>query len=156
MSKQWAVPIISQRSLYLCWEASGRMLWEWYFRSNATQRNKYAQRAGNYATMNQGLTEPQMDVYYKRLGIRGLKNARGKNVRHALKWTPVIVTSVDQTTGHAMVVSGHRNGKYTVINPCAQQVVDFENPNADRCTAGTLEIPEAQIDGKLGGYIWYW
>lgn len=80
----WRVPIISQRTLNLCWDACGRMMWEWRYRNNPRMRNLYNQKAGNYARMNRGLSEQQMDIFYRRLGIRSLRNPLGRNVRHAL------------------------------------------------------------------------
>jgi hypothetical protein len=106
--------------------------------------------------MNHGLLEGQMDVFYRQLDIRSLASPAGKNIRLALKWSPVIVTSTRQVRGHAMVVIGHSMGSYTVINPCAVQVVDFNQPSGDSCTAASLPLPEAEIDGSLGAYIWYW
>jgi len=152
---KWTVPIISQRTLSLCWEACGHMLWNWRYKS-AEMRKRYTQKAGNYTKLNKGLQEQEMDKFYSRLGIRSLRNPKGRNVRHALKWTPVIVTSVGQGRGHAFVVAGHGSGKYTVVNPCFRQVVDFTNPNGDSCIAERNIMTEAAVDKMLGDYIWYW
>ena len=152
----WQVPVISQRTLNLCWEACGHMMWEWRYRNNARMRNLYTRRAGNYARINRGLPEQQMNIFYTRLGIRSLRNPSGRNVRHALRWTPVIVTSTSRVQGHAMIVVGHSGGQYRVVNPCLVQTVDFSRPGADTCTAGTRSMPEADIDNNLGQYIWYW
>lgn len=152
----WKVPVISQRTTSLCWEACGRMLWAWRKKSTPQSRKMYSLKAGTYGRMKQGLFEQQMDVFYRQLGIRSLKNPSGENIRHALKWTPVIVTSVDKGKGHAMVVTGHNKGKYSIINPCAVQVVNFATPSGDSCSAASILIPEQGIDKSLGQYIWYW
>jgi hypothetical protein len=150
------VPVYSQSTLNRCWEACGHMLWDWFYRNNRRQRQRYARRAGSYATLDRGLSEQEMTRFYAQLGIRSLRNPGGRNVRHALRWTPVIITSVHQTTGHAMVVTGYANGNYTVVNPCAQQIVSFEPGASDSCTAGSVRRARADVDDPLGAYIWYW
>ena len=155
MSK-WTVPIISQKTLQLCWEACGQMMWQWKYRKNTSMRNLYLQRAGNYAKINRGLQETQMNKYYLRLGMRSLKNPSGKNVRHALGWSPVIVVSMDQAAGHAMIVTNYSGRKYQIINPCAVQTVSFGQSGGDMCSAGTTSLAGADVDNKLGSYIWYW
>jgi hypothetical protein len=152
----WQVPVISQSSLYLCWEACGRMLFGWRYKNNPQCWKIYAQKAGIYTQVNQGLTEPRMDSFYRQLGIRSLKNPSGKNIRHALKWTPVIVTSTKQATGHAIVIIGHNGLTYSTINPCGVQVVDFGNPSGSSCTAASIPLKESEIENSLGEYIWYW
>lgn len=149
------VPVISQRTLNMCWEACGHMMWDWYYRRNPTRRGRYTQQAGAYATMNTGLSEQQMDTFYRLLGLRALPHPHGRNVRHALRWTPVIITSGDQVQGHAMVVTGYNQGDYSIINPCAQEVIDFGG-GGDTCTGGTVTLSASQADARLGGRIWYW
>jgi hypothetical protein len=153
---QWDVPSVSQKSLNLCWEACGRMLWHWRYTNDAGARGGYARRAGAYATLDEGLTEQEMDRFYGSLDIRSLPKPGGRNVRYALNWSPVIVTSSDQVRGHAMVVAGHGSGRYTVINPCGLQVVDFDSPGGDSCAVSNTQMSQAEIDGTLGGRIWYW
>jgi hypothetical protein len=151
----YTVPVISQKTASMCWEACGHMMWDWYYRNNKTKLAQYTKKAGSYARMNKGLTENQMSPFYALLGLRVLKNPGGANVRHALKWTPVIVTSIDQQQGHAMVIAGFANGEYTVVNPCAVQTIDFSS-NANTCTGGTKKMKQNDIDSKLGTRIWYW
>ena len=153
---EWRVPVISQTTLSLCWEACARMLWGWRYKNTPKSWNAYTQKSGLYARMNQGLSQQQMDVFYRKLGIRSLRNPSGKNIRHALQWTPVIVTSIRQVQGHAMVVIGHNSGNYKIINPCGVQVVDFNQPGGDSCTAASMPFPERAIESTLGQYIWYW
>lgn len=152
----WQVPVFSQRTLALCWEACARMLWGWRYKNSAQSWNVYAQKSGAYGRMNVGLSEQQMDTFYRQLGIRSLKKPSGRNIRHALKWSPVIVTSIKQAQGHALVVTGHNSGKYAVVNPCAVQVVNFDEASGDLCTAASKPLPESEIDSALGQYIWYW
>jgi hypothetical protein len=127
------------------------MMWQWRYRS----LDGYAAKAGAYAKMNKGLQQREMDEFYKLLGMRSLVHSKGANLRHALHWTPVIFTDVNQTSGHAMVLAGHAGGKYTVINPCAVQRVDFET-DGNTCEAGTLIRTESEVEQPLGSFIWYW
>lgn len=150
------VPIHSQSTTNRCWEAAGHMLWDWLYRNDARMRGRYAARAGRYATLDRGLSEQEMTRFYSQLRIRSLRNPGGRNVRHALRWTPVIVTSMSQVQGHAMVVAGSSNGQYDVVNPCAEMVVSFEPGATDSCTAGTIRMNHADIDSRLGSRIWYW
>ena len=152
---QWNVTPISQRTLNMCWEACAQMMWQWRYRTNPGMRAQYTARAGRYALLNQGLTEAEMNTFYTQLGMRSLRNPRGANVLHALKWTPVIITSTDQVAGHAMVVSGNQGLNYMIVNPCGVQVVNFDG-GADSCTAGAVQMPRGQVDARLGGHIWYW
>lgn len=152
----WKVPIIAQSTLSLCWEACGQMLWQWRNQNNPNLLNGYTKKAGKYAQMNMGLPEQQMDAFYRQLGIRSLKNASGKNIRHALKWTPVIVTLQGQGAGHAIVITEYNNRKYKIINPCGIQAVDFSNPSSNSCNATVILLPKSEIDNQLGQYIWYW
>lgn len=152
---QWNVSIYSQRTMSLCWEACGRMMWDWRYRNNANMLGGYAMAAGPFRVVNQGLTNPQMDAYYRRLGLRAWAHPQGQNIRHALQWSPVVATDQDQVLGHAVIIAGYFNGQYTVINPCAVENVDFENTKGS-CAAGALLQSEAEVNGKLGPLIWYW
>jgi hypothetical protein len=125
------------------------MMWNWRHRDNPVMQSQYALKQPGLMTVNRTTDEEGMDRIYKLLDLRSLKNPKGQNVRFALQWSPVIVTSVDPTTGHAMVISGHVGGKYVVVNPCGR----FAN---DECSAGESQMPELDIDGKLGDFIWYW
>jgi hypothetical protein len=147
----WNVAVITQKTASLCWEACGKMLWQWKFNNIKA----YDAKAAKYLTLDKGLTEKQMDDFYKQLGLRSLRAAQGENLRHALKWTPVIFTDINQEGGHAMVASGFEDGIYTVVNPCLVQAVDFENDIAT-CTAGISKRKKDDVDKPLGSYIWYW
>ena len=147
----YQVPALSQSTAKLCWEACARMMWQWRHKNLAG----YAAKAGAYLNISTGLTEIEMDKFYRQLGMRSLLNPKGANLRHALNWSPVIFTDTNQTGGHAMVLIGHQSGKYNVVNPCAVQSIDFGG-GANTCAAGTLSRTEAQVEGPLGKYIWYW
>ena len=150
------VPVYSQPTEYLCWEACARMMWHWRYRGLA----KYTQKAGNWTNRNTGLYQLQMDLFYRQLGLRSLQKAKGANVRHALKWTPVIFTDIGKVAGHAMVTIGYNDntGAYTVINPCALLTINFDEHGGSKstCTGGTVSLPKAKVEGSLGSYIWYW
>lgn len=150
------VPIISQKTISLCWEACGHMMWEWKYRNNAPTRAQYAKKAGKYAKMNTGLTGKQCDPFYKQLGMRSLQNASGANVLHALRWTPVVFSSVSQATGHMMIAIGNANGTYSIVNPCAVMAINFGSSAGNSCTAGTNNLAQAKVDKELGHHIWYW
>jgi hypothetical protein len=102
------------------------------------------------------LSLDEMDRFYKLLDLRSLEHPRGDNILHALKWSPVIATSVEETKGHAMVIDGHLGPNYTIINPCAQMVANFDNENNDSCTVGRTPMKRTEFDRKLGKLIWYW
>lgn len=113
---------------------------------------------GSYALVLRGivnvvrrLSHEQMDVVYKRLGLRALRKPKGENIRHALRWSPVVVTQVDQQSGHAVVISGNTNdGRYVVVDPCGAN-------NGTVCLAvRESTVPEAEIEARLSHFIWYW
>lgn len=147
----WTITAYTQSTPALCWEATGRMMWHWRFKN----LNGYNTKAGRYLSMNTGLTEAEMDAFYKQLGMRSLMGPRGVNLRHALGWSPVIFTDVDQTAGHAMVLAGFNGENYTVVNPCAVQNVDFD-AGSNVCASGTILRTRVEVEQPLGKYMWYW
>ena len=96
---RWKVPVYSQSTLSLCWEACGRMMWHW--RHNSL--NGYSAKAASYLNIRTGLAQVQLNGFYTTLGLRPLRNPGGKNIHHALHWTPVVFTSTSKVSGHAMV-----------------------------------------------------
>lgn len=150
----WKVPVYTQSTANLCWEACARMLWAWRFK----QLNDYKATAGSYATLNRGLTENEMDIFYKLLGLRSLSGPAGKNLRFALTWSPVIVDSIDKETnaGHALVLIGFDGHNYTVINPCAIQQIDFDKESSVCVSPSTKPQAPAQVEKSLGRFMWYW
>jgi hypothetical protein len=129
------------------------MLWDWRFKSLAS----YSAQAGTFLNVTTSLNDAQMDSFYTQLGLRGLSAPKGKNLRHALSWTPVVFTSVNQAAGHAMVLAGFNQltWQYTVINPCLHETVDFVS-GGDSCSAGTVPRTVNDVEGSLGGRMWYW
>ena len=147
----WKVPVISQSSGYLCWEACARMMWKWRF----NKLDGYTQKAGAYAKVDKGLSEDEMDKFYKVLGLRSLKGPKGADIQASLESSPVIVTSIEELDGHACVMAGFNNGKYIEVNPCALETVDFET-NSMKCDAKTLKLQPSNVEKSLGHYIWFW
>jgi len=147
----WQVQLYSQSTANLCWEACARMMWQWHFKN----LNAYSQKAGSYPSLNRGLTEPEMDRFYKSLGLRSLTSPKGKNLRLALGWSPVIFTDINKQSGHAMVLTGFDGTNYKVLNPCAVLSIDFDS-GTDVCSGGALNRTPAQVEKPLGHYIWYW
>lgn len=151
MTKWKNVPVYSQKTLNLCWEACARMMWHWRHRD----LQDYEKKAGEYAHLNVGLSHVEMDTFYQKLGLRSLRNPGGGNLVHALKWTPVIFTLTDKVSGHALVATDYTNQGYSAINPCGIEVVSFED-GADSCTGGKVNLAKDYIERNLGDYIWYW
>ena len=151
---------ISQKE-ELCWEACGKMLWEWKHNANTAMKGNYNNFAGMYFLMKKGgLNSTEMTKFYKRLGLRSYflqtgKGAKGHNVTHALKWSPVIVTTAHGQDGHAIIVIGHENGKYRVLDPCHTHTMNFET-GANQCQAGETLVPDKEFDAALEPNIWYW
>jgi hypothetical protein len=145
------VPVYSQANLALCWEACARMMW--HFKKG--NLNDYRSVAGGYANITVGITELQLDTFYKKLGLRSFPSPQGKNVRHALTFSPVVVVLRSLGPSHAVVAIGHANGQYEIINPAAKAMIDFET-NAESATGGKVVLREAVVDAQLGKYIWYW
>jgi hypothetical protein len=104
------------------------MMWRWHFKN----LNGYAPKAGNYSKLDKGLTEEEMDVFYSQLGLRSFQSPKNANVIWALKWSPVILTDVDQESGHAVVAIGFEKDAYTLANPCATLSLHMER-DADAC-----------------------
>ena len=147
----WNVPMYGQRTPQVCWEACAHMMFDWRHAGNPAMNAGYAAMLAGIPL--RGLTHQEMNLVYARLGLRALQHPQGQNVRHALQWSPTIVTWTDQVLGHAMVIRGRANGRYVVLNPCAVQEVD-ENRNT--CAAGELNFAEAEVERKLGDFVWYW
>jgi ABC-type bacteriocin/lantibiotic exporter with double-glycine peptidase domain len=153
----WKVPVLSQTSERRCWEACARMLWKWRYKS----LRAYARKAGNWATLDRGLDEEDMNKFYKLLGMRSLGSPRPINLQTRLNTSPIIFTDKDRVRGHAMVLAGFDGSKYTVINPCAIERVDFgdEGTGSDAvaCQAKIMRgYDRSAVEGPLGNYIWYW
>lgn len=146
----WSVPEHTQRTPDVCWEACGRMMWDWRHRDNREMQSKYALVLFGIVNIVRRLNQLEMDVVYTALGLRHLVNPKGKNIRHALSWSPVVVPLVDQQLGHAVVVSGSAANGYVVVDPCGVN-------NGRVCQAANESTwPDAAIEGRLSHFIWYW
>ena len=86
----WGVPVLSQKTASVCWEACARMMWQWRY----ADLTGYSANAGAYASKDTGLTEDEMNKFDSQLGLRSLTKPKGANLQHALKWTPVIFTDM--------------------------------------------------------------
>lgn len=133
------------------------MMWFWRFshQSRTDQEATYLQTAGHYATLNRGLSETEMNNFYRQLGIRSESNPSGANMRQRLNHSPVIFTSIDKTSGHAMVASYHFNSKYRIVNPCGVMEIDFGNDSA-ACSANSVNLNAQGVENELGRFIWFW
>jgi hypothetical protein len=146
------VPVISQKTISLCWEACAQMMWKWK-NNNLT---RYAANAGTFLKSNTGgITESQMNGFYMSLGLRSLPRPQGKNLRHALTWTPVIVTDIRQAAGHAIVLADHSAAGYKVVNPCAVMALNFDT-DSNTCSGGVLTLNDSAVETHLGTFMWYW
>ncbi len=151
----WSMPLGSQSTPHNCWEACARMMWGWRWMTSPVKLGQYAAIAGPVAKADRGLDADEMTKFYQSLGMRSMSKAKGSNVRYALAWTPVIITSVFEAKGHAMIASGHRSNVYTVINPAGMQVIDFTGGGDSQTVTETFQ-PKQGIDRTLGPSIWYW
>jgi hypothetical protein len=162
MSACWDVPVISQRTENLCWEACSRTLWYWRYRSMSTadRDSSYRRSGGSYLTLDRGLTETEMDNFYRGLGLRSKRAPTGADMRGALRNGPVIFNSIHGTRGHAMVAAYYTDSRrsYQVINPCGVEAVNFgdDGSSAASCTASSVERAASDVDPNLGQFIWYW
>ncbi len=148
----WNVEPQMQRTPDICWEATLRMMWHWRYKGDADKLGEYNRRLVNLVTVDRRLSDIQMDRLYLHFGLRSLANPQGKNVRHALGWSPVTVIVSDPQIGdHAVVISGSTaDGRYVVVDPCGVH-------NRIECLAANETTRSAaDIDGKLGFFIWYW
>ncbi len=131
------------------------MMWGWRWQTSGVKLGEYRAKAGAIAKLDRGLDDAEMTKFYESLGMRSLGKAKGSNVRYALAWTPVIITSVNEARGHAMIVSGRRGNLYTLINPAGVQTIDFTGGGDTQAVTETFQ-PQSAIDRTLGPSIWYW
>jgi hypothetical protein len=150
----WKVPVHKQKTAKLCWEACARMMWHWRFKN----LNHYKSKAGSYLSLSKGLEEPEMDIFYKSLGLRSHSDPVGTDLRLALKGSPVIFDEIseDSTWGHAAVLVGFDGTTYVTINPCSTQTVDFATDEVMCSHASHINRRIAAVEEHLGRYIWYW
>ena len=150
------VPMYSQPTIELCWEACGRMMWHW----RRGSLNGYQQAAGRYAQMSRGLSENELDAFCRQLGLRSLSPATGTDLLRLLAKAPVYFVGADQNGKHAMVAVGYdlAAASYAVNNPCSVMSVNFdENDNSiGSCQAGSTNLSFVAVEKELGRFLWYW
>jgi len=154
----WTVPVIPQRNPRLCWEACGRMAWAWRHINSPEVWSDYTRQAGVFPQMTSRITQEQMDVYYRQLGMRSFGSSSGASLQQALKVSPVVVTSTRKARGHAMVVIGYDMGNYSVIDPSRVYVVDYGEADGLEIPqrASPLPLSEPDVNSTLGPFIWHW
>jgi hypothetical protein len=145
------VPIFTQSTISLCWEAVARMMWAW----KNMGLTGYKERAGSYLNAAGGLSETQMDEFYRALGMRSMAGVSSGNLTHALTFSPVAFVLREGGFGHALCATGSNGGSILINNPCSQQVVDFETDSAS-CSASEVALSSKKVDSNLGRFIWYW
>jgi hypothetical protein len=152
----YRVPMYTQSTIALCWEACGRMMWHWR-RGNLTG---YPQAAGRYLQMARGLQEPELDAFCRQLGMQSLSPARGTDLLRLLAKGPVYYVGADQNGKHAMVAVGYdlAAASYAVNNPCSVLSINFdENASATgSCQAGSTNLAFVGVEGDLGRFLWHW
>jgi hypothetical protein len=160
MAIRHQVPLISQATSSLCWEACGQMMWHWKHRDQkiGDRSANYRRTAGPYARMNRGLTEAELLVYYNTLGLRQARTATSREIiRTLLANSPVVFSDVTQAAGHAMVAVHHCTVQraYTANNPCGHQSMNFGS-GAGQCTATAVVLPAPGVERNVGTFVWYW
>src|SRR5262249_36605966 len=101
------VPIISQSTPSLCWEACARMMWYWKHRGEPGKEAGYTQAAGRYLRVTRGLGDNEMDTFYRSLGMAGEKNPNGEGLRRRVQKSPVVTVWGRGASGHAVLVNGY-------------------------------------------------
>ena len=163
MAACWEVELITQTTAKMCWEACARMMWQWKNRakSKADRDAEYRRAAGDYATANRGLSPSEMDTFFRQLGMRSTRGPTGPVLRQLLGRGPVTFIGGKSGYVHAMlaVCFSSREQTYTVMNPCSEESVTFDENGNDEatCTASSKRpLPVRAVDRELGAYVWYW
>lgn len=157
----WTVTVFTQRTAAMCWEACGRMMWHWRngSRPQAERESSYRTAAGTWPAQDRGLQEPDMDRFYRQLGMTSSSRATAALLRQKLATSPVILILGRRETRHACLCLGYTAGArptYRIVNPCSALTIDFET-DSEVCTAsGTTDISAATIQAGLGRWIWFW
>jgi hypothetical protein len=156
----YRIQIVSQKTEKTCWEACARMMWIWRHRNLAG----YSAAAGIYENLDQGMDDTNAIIFYTLcLGMRNLRFPKGANLRHALKWTPVIIMDRNRrrnSQGHVMVACAYDpvKHKYLVANPQQVEKISFDEAGNGTVTstAGLVWRPEKAVDAGLDTYMFYW
>jgi hypothetical protein len=157
----WSVEVLTQRTAAICWEACGRMMWNWKHSSEsaAARTASYLQRAGRFATLDRGLQEPEMNTFYSGLGVRHQRNAGASALRSALRSSPVVLILGRGETRHACLCLGETPGRrptYRIVNPCSSLVIDFGTDSAVCTASGTADIGAGNVESRMGRWVWFW
>lgn len=152
----YRVPMYTQSTIALCWEACGRMMWHWK-RGNLTG---YPQAAGRYLQMARGLHDPELDAFCRQLGMQSLSPAKGTDLLRLLAKGPVYFVGADQNGKHAMVAVGYdlAAANYAVNNPCSVMSINFDvtGNSTGSCQAGSTNLSFVGVEGTLGRFLCYW
>lgn len=154
LAKYHKVPVGAQTTLKKCWEASARMMLKW---RNGSDRIHDPELQA-FAAEDVSRQEHQMDWFNKRLGMVSVPKPKGLDLLKALANGPVLINTMDRTSGHAGVVTGydHIRGYYKVNNPAGFMVVDFGDSSKDGAQGAALDVVMWQIEKALGDYLWHW
>jgi hypothetical protein len=159
MASPYRVPLISQATPELCWEASGRMMWLWKHQGerSTVQEAGYRSAAGTFTRINRGLSDSEALVYYNALGLRQARTVSKDIVKKLLAGSPVVFSDVNQARGHAMVAIYYCPVQriYTVNNPCGVQSMNIAS-GGGQCTATAVVLPAQTVEGNLGAFVWHW
>jgi hypothetical protein len=111
-----------------------------------------------YAAEDVSRQEHQMDWFNTRLGMLSVRKPKGLDLLRALASGPVLINTMDRTSGHAGVVTGydHVKGYYKVNNPAGLMVVSFGDASQDGAQGAALDVVMWQIEKALGDYLWHW
>jgi ABC-type bacteriocin/lantibiotic exporter with double-glycine peptidase domain len=154
---QYQIDPIAQRTERTCWEACGRMMWNWRYRNDPGRLSYYANKVAGWTELDRGLDHVGLRAYFKLLELRTLDRTRECNVRFALKWTPVVVAfrGTPADPGHIVVISGFDGRNYTVVDP--QGGINMDPTVTDSFWIATA-TPEdkSSLDAGIEPFIFYW
>ena len=153
---QYQVDPIAQRTIHTCWEACGRMMWNWRYRNDPGRVSYYANKVAGWTEIDRGLDHVGLRTYFKLLELRTLDRTREYNVRFALKWTPVVVAfrGTPAHPGHIVVISGFDGRNYTVVDP--QGGINFDSAVKDGWSATAYPEDKSSLDAGIEPFIFYW
>src|SRR5262245_16790798 len=154
---KYTVDPIAQRTKHTCWEACGRMMWNWRYRNDPGMLPRYEDKVFGWTNVDKGLDKIGMRTFFGLLKLRTLDPAHGYNVRFALQWTPVIVAyrGTPSEPGHIVVVSAFDGRDYTVIDP--QGAINMDPAAKDKYWDVSV-FPQAKssLDSGMERFIFYW
>ncbi len=83
---------------------------------------------------------------------------KGLDLLRALANGPVLINTMDRTSGHAGVVTGydHIKGFYKVNNPAGVTEINFGDPGKDGAQGAAVDVVMWQIEKALGDFLWHW